>query len=85
MPYTDVSIRKHWANMYLELFNKRIIGKNSQVDHSRSKVNITSYCINPYLETSCQVGFCSRRLSICRGLSTQTTTNFKAQNPAAEH
>lgn len=85
MPYTDVSMRKHWANMYLELFNKCIIGKISQVDHSRSKVNITTHCINLYLETSCQVGFCSLWLSICRGLSMQTTTNFKAQNPAAEH
>lgn len=57
IPYTDVSISKHHVNMYLELFNKGMIGKISQVDHSGSKVNITPYCINPYLETSCRVGF----------------------------
>lgn len=85
MPYTDVSMRKDWTNTYLELFNRCIIGKISQVDQSRSKVNITTYCINPYLETSCQGGFCSLWLSICRGLSMQTTTNFKTRNPAAEH
>lgn len=54
--YIDVSLRKHCANMYLELLNKCIIGKISQVDHSRPKVNITSHCTNPYLEISCQSG-----------------------------
>lgn len=82
IPYTDVSIRKHCANMYLGLFNTGIIGKISQVDHSGSKANITPYCINPYLETSCRVGFRSLRLSICRGLGVQTTTHFKAPEPS---